>query len=543
MGPPEDVLQRNPHLRDYLEAWTRQGQTPPDYHPILTSELKNLRPLNILYPVGDPVFIHLVRRPDDLLPWYFSIEPQLPARDEPTYDALRMQAFLRAPEVSIPETLKQAEETLQTLLDRILASESTAPQRTLSRGRIRVSQALETRLRYRIQRDLVGYGVLEPIIRDPWIEDVNATGISDLHVVHKLFGMVRTNVRFRDGPELDAFLESLGERMGRSVSTTHPIVDGSLPNGNRINIIYGGDISRGGSSFTIRKQAETPVPITQLVAWNTMDARLAAYLWLCIEHGMNFFVSGETASGKTTSLNASLAFIPPKNKIITAEDTPEVVLPHENWQQLVTRERGTKDTRVPMYELLKASLRSRPNYIIVGEIRGAEGAVAFQAMQSGHSTMATFHASSVAKLVQRFSSDPINVPPQFMGNLNVVLIQSAVYLRGRVLRRVLAVEEIEGFSRRANAVITRQVFHWDPIRDQHMFAGRNNSYVLENLVAPRLRLKDPRRIYAELDRRTRIIQELVARGELDYNRVAQFFFQQAEANAAGVPQAPEVTAR
>jgi archaeal flagellar protein FlaI len=538
----EDALQRNPHLREYLDAWSQEGQAAPAYHAVLTSELKNVRPLNILYPVGDPVFIHVVQGPDDLVATYRVIEPVLPPQDAPAYDALRMEAFLHAPEVPVPETWTEGDPSLKALLDRILSGRSLTTVKDGRRIRFRLSKSLDERLRYRLMRDVAGYGPIESILRDTWIEDVNCTGLTDLHVVHKLFGMVRTSVRFSAAPELNAFLESLGERMGRSVSASNPIVDGALPNGNRINIVYGEDISKGGSSFTIRKQAETPVPITQLVSWNTMDAQLAAYLWLCVENGMNFFVSGETASGKTTTLNASLAFIPPKNKIITAEDTPEVHLPHENWQQLVTRDRGAKDSRVNMNELLKAALRSRPNYIVVGEIRGAEGSVAFQAMQAGHSTMATFHASSVAKLVQRFSSQPINVPPQFMNNLNVVLIQSAVYLKGRILRRVLAVEEIEGYSKRAGAVITRQVFHWDPVHDRYMFSGRNNSYVLENLIAPRMRMRDPRQVYAELDRRTRVVRDLVARSEFDYPRVAQFFFAQAEARGQ-TPTEPEVPAR
>jgi len=532
MDTLDDALQRNPHLRAYLDAWRQSGRDAPTYVPVLTGDLKNVRPINLLYPVGDPIFIHLVQGPEDHLPRYVGIEPELTAPDRPAYDALRMQAFLRAPEIPVPESWSDAEGVLPSLFGRILGSGVLTVEDGKKQRRVRISKALEERLRYRLTRDVAGYGPIEPLARDTWIEDVNCTGLSDLHVVHKLFGMVRTNLRFATNGELNGFLEAIGERMGRSVSATNPIVDGTLPNGNRINIVYGEDVSKGGSSFTIRKQAETPVPVTQLISWKTMDAQLAAYLWLCVENGMNFFVSGETASGKTTTLNASLPFIPAKNKIITAEDTPEVILPHKNWQQLVTRDRGTKDSRVNMYELLKAALRSRPNYIIVGEIRGAEGAVAFQAMQSGHSTMATFHASSVAKLVQRFSSDPINVPQQFMNNLNVVLVQSAVYLRGRILRRVIAVEEIEGYSKRANAVITRQVFHWDPAHDRQMFSGRNNSFVLENLVAPRMHFRDPRKIYAELDRRTKIIQDLVATGEFDYQRVADFFFQQAEALAA-----------
>ena len=239
---------------------------------------------------------------------------------------------------------------------------------------------------------------------------------------------------------------------------------------------------------------------------------------------MSVFVAGETASGKTTTTNSILPFIKPASKIMTAEDTPEVLPPHKNWQQLITRDRGTDESSVTMYDLLKAGLRSRPNYIIVGEIRGAEGAVAFQAMQTGHPTMATFHASSVDKLIQRFTSDPINVPLPFMPNLNVVLIQMAVYVHGRMLRRVLAVDEIEGYSKRADTAITRQVFAWDSVKDVFQFGGRNNSYVLESLVAPKIGLDDSREVYKILDKRTWIIEELIRREQFDYHQIRDLLF-------------------
>jgi flagellar protein FlaI len=253
-----------------------------------------------------------------------------------------------------------------------------------------------------------------------------------------------------------------------------------------------------------------------------------------MENGMSVFVAGETASGKTTTLNALLPLVPLAAKILSAEDTPEVRPPHTNWQQLVTRESQEAGSRVDMGDLLKVGLRSRPDRIIVGEIRGVEGAVAFQAMQTGYPTFATFHASSTAKLIQRMTSAPINVPGQFMPNLNVVLIQLAVHVGGKRLRRVIEIEEIEGYSRRLKTPVTRQVFRWDPVADKHEFSGRNNSYVLETLVAPRLGLSDPREIYDELERRRAILQDLVSSGEFDYERTM------AVVQAARVPPSAAV---
>lgn len=535
MDTLEEALQRNPHLGDYLNELTRQGRPQPSFHPTLTRDLKNVRPIDFLYPVGDPIFIHLVEEPGGLFPRYYAIEPRIAPSEEKTYNVLRTEAFRIVPRIQVPENFGEYQKSLDTLLSQVLKDNVLTVGSGWRKQRFPVSPALGTKLRYILFRDLVEHGPLEPVMRDPWIEDVHGLGLQDLHVVHKIFGMTQTNIRFPDAFALDSFLEMMGERMGRPVSDSHPIVDGALPNGSRINIIYSKAVSLLGSSFTIRKFSETPLSVAQLVAWNTMSPRLAAYLWLCIEQGMSVFVSGETASGKTTTLNAVLPFMRAKSKILSVEDTPEILPPHANWQQLITRERGTKGSSVTMNDLLKAALRSRPNFIIVGEIRSAEGAVAFQAMQTGHPTLATFHASSVGKLIQRFSSDPMNVPPQFMDNLNVALIQMAVYVGGKMLRRVMAVEEIEGYSKQAKQVMTRQVFTWDSVADEHQFAGRNNSYVLESLVAKKMGFKDPREIYEELDKRARLLEELAKRDILGYEEVAKIIHDYEEKGEEGLP--------
>jgi flagellar protein FlaI len=334
---------------------------------------------------------------------------------------------------------------------------------------------------------------------------------------------------------LDDYLRGMGERMGRPVSESRPIVDAVLPDGSRINLIYSDDVSQRGASFTIRKFSDTPTSITQICKWGTMSTSVAAYLWICLQNGMSVFVCGETASGKTTSLNGILSFIKPKEKVFTAEDTPEVRPPQPLWQQLVTRSSGPVEGRVEMFDLLKAALRSRPNYIIVGEIRGAEGAVAFQAMQTGHPCIATFHASSVQKMIQRFTSDPINVPATFMDNLNVCMIQMAVYNKGRMLRRVLAIEEIEGYNDQAGGVLTRRVFNWDPVKDVHNFRGRNNSYILEQKIAEKAGYADKREIYKELDLRTRILDRMIQLGIYDYYEVNRIIARFNEEGVASLP--------
>ncbi|NPE30005.1 type II/IV secretion system ATPase subunit, partial [Methanococcoides sp. SA1] len=318
-------------------------------------------------------------------------------------------------------------------------------------------------------------------------------------------------------------------------SDAKPIADGALPDGSRINIIYSLDVSKRGSSFTMRKFSEVPVSIIELIMWGALSSEMAAYMWMCLENGMSIFFSGETASGKTTMLNACLPFVNPTSKIFTAEDTAEVQPPHPVWQQLITREDGPPESRVDTFALLKAALRSRPNYIIVGEIRGAEGAVAFQGMQTGHPVLATFHASAVTKMIQRLTGDPINVPVTFIDNLNVAMILSAVYRKGKFLRRCLAVEEIEGYYEDAGGVVTRAVFQWDPETDSHTFRGLNNSYILENKIATQLGYEDKRDIYKDLMLRARILDEMNERGIKDYYEVLEIIVNFYKHGVDGLP--------
>jgi flagellar protein FlaI len=242
---------------------------------------------------------------------------------------------------------------------------------------------------------------------------------------------------------------------------------------------------------------------------------MGAYLWLCLENGISIFVCGETASGKTTTLNAMTAFIPFNNKVYTVENTPEITLPHPIWQHLVTRESGEK-TDVTMFALLLASLRSRPDYIIVGEIRGKEANITFQAMQTGHPVISTFHAGSVHSMIQRLTGDPLNIPIAFIDNLNIVLIQSAVYVKGKIERRVLSITEIIRYNDEVKKVLTKAVFEWDNIKDEHMFRGLFNSYILEQKVAMHIGLSDPRQIYEIMIRRTKIIEKFIEHKINDY---------------------------
>ena len=522
----ETAMARNPHLREYVEKFTKKYGKVPEFQTQLNRDMKEIKYPNIIYPVGDPLFVHIYGDPK-MERRYIIIEPRLQNTEERVkYEVVKEKILELAPSKVIPENREEFEIFLDQLYNEALQKINN--KGFFSRKSVKLTQIETEKFRYLIKRDIVGIGPLEILIRDPYIEDIHILGAEYVSLIHKIFDALPTNIKFESNITLADYLKALSERIGRPVSDKNPIVDGTLPDGSRINIIYSPDVSIKGPSATIRKFSATPLSVVQLVKWNTLSAEVAAYLWLALEYGMSVFVCGETASGKTTTLNSIVPFIKPQSKIFTAEDTPEVVVPHPTWQRLTTRERGPEESRVTLFDLLKAALRSRPNYIIVGEIRGIEGAIAFQAMQTGHPVLSTFHAGDIKKMIQRFTGHPINVPVTFIDNLNIALFQQAVYVKGRFLRRVLNVVEIEGYYEELGGVATRSVFEWDSVSDRHIFRGMNNSYVLERKIAEVAGYEDPKDIYNELFLRARIIQrmaELEITGYWDVYREIKNFYE------------------
>ncbi|WP_297536004.1 type II/IV secretion system ATPase subunit [Thermococcus sp.] len=514
----EEAMARNPHLRKYIDQFRRKYGKMPEFHAQLSRDMKDIMYPNILYPVGDPIFIHIYADPSTAEKQYIVIEPRIESKEEEEkYNMIRDKILEMAPTRDIPEEQEEFERFLDALFDEAVLSLVKSGKKGFGKGKkFTVTKDEMEKFRYLIKRDIIGIGPLEPLARDPYIEDIHIIGANNISLVHKIFEMMPTNITFGDDVKLADYFKNISERIGRPVSDRNPIVDGALPDGSRINIIYSPDISIKGPSATIRKFSATPISITQLIAWGTLSAEVAAYLWIALEYGMSVFVCGETASGKTTLLNSIIPFIKPGSKIFTAEDTPEVQVPHRVWQRLITRERGPEESRVTLFDLLKAALRSRPNYIIVGEIRGAEGAIAFQAMQTGHPVMSTFHAGDIKKMIQRFTGHPINVPITFIDNLNIAVFQQAVYVRGKFLRRTVSVVEIEGYYEELGGVATRNVFEWDPVADKHIFRGFNNSYILERKIAEIAGYEDPKDIYNELFLRARILQRMVELGITNY---------------------------
>ena len=534
-GDLAGVMAAHPHVAEWVRDFEARYGSRPIYYGPLDRDAKKQRPLNLIYITKEPIFVHIYEPAEDeddagQVLW-IGLEPQLTEEEENIRRELVEVLLQEAPAAPNFTTDDEFEGILSQMIERYTVLRDDLPVGPRRQGRmwdllgledkrLAVNDAQRDRLRYIIIRDLIRNGPLEPLLSDEMLEDIHSVGLKYIHMDHKVFGMVTSNIRFRERDVLARYLRAMSERIGRPVSDNKPIIDGALLDGSRINIIFSDDVSMLGPSFTIRKFAEETISIVQLIKWGTMSAQVAAYVWICLEYGMSVLVSGETASGKTTTLNAILPFIDHNVKIYSAEDTPEVKVAHKIWQRLVTRDSKNEDSRVEMFDLLKAALRSRPRYIIIGEIRGVEGATAFQAMQTGHPVIATFHASSIVKMIQRFTGDPINVPIRFFDNLNFALFQEVVEAPGGgIARRITGVDEVIGYNKHSDGVLTRGMFEWDPVKDKHYFRGMFQSHLLENKIAAMAGFSNKRDIYDELERRRQAIQDMADRDLTHYDDV------------------------
>jgi flagellar protein FlaI len=357
---------------------------------------------------------------------------------------------------------------------------------------IRVSEAGERRLEYHLVRDFLGYGPIDVMMRDPMIEDISCDGPGiPIYLFHRRYESIKTTVRFADEDELDSFVIRLAQRSRKHISVADPLLDATLPDGSRLQATLSREVTTRGSSFTVRKFRADPLTPPDLIRLGTLSAEMAAWFWFAMELGHSFILAGGTASGKTTSLNAVSQFIPPEKKIVSIEDTREINLSHENWIAGVTRtgfggemKGGKQAGTIDMYKLLEAALRQRPEYLLVGEVRGPEALTLFQAMATGHAVYSTMHADSVASAVYRLENPPINVPRMMLQTLDIVAIQAQVRVGERMARRIREVTEVVGFDPETKELLTNTVFEWDSASDTHRYLGK--SYVLEQVMETRL---------------------------------------------------------
>ena len=374
-------------------------------------------------------------------------------------------------------------------------------------------------LKYYVVRDFIGLENVEPLMQDKYIEDISCDGVNiPIFVYHRLpqFGSIKTSVGFTNRDELDSFVSKLSERCGRTISVAKPLLDGTLPNGSRLQATLGSDIARNGSNFTIRMFSEKPMTPVDIVKSGTCDLKMMAYFWFLIEHGSSVLISGGTASGKTSLLNVLSLFIKPQMKIISIEDTSEIRLPHTHWVPEVARTPISEEGKVDMFELLRESLRQRPDYIIVGEVRGKEAYVLFQQMAVGHPGLSTIHAESFPKLMDRMTSPPINLPPNLMENLDLILFLKRVKQGRKYNRRVFSAVEVAGFDNEAKTPITNELFNWDAKNDEFKTVGKS---VLLKKISDMTGLTDEQ-IGKEIEQRAKVIKWLVKKNITDFRKIA-----------------------
>jgi flagellar protein FlaI len=443
-----------------------------------------LRDVNITYEVDPPYqYVHIEFSRQEGTMVYSVAEPQL-SSDETAALTIIENAFEKL--VSTNAELIDAEQREKYLHERFYS--------LIDIFGLRLSKDQKARMYFHLRKQYLGYGRIDTLMKDKYIEDISCNGSNmDIYVQHRTYGSVRTNVKFGE-VELNNFVLKLAQVSGRHVSLLQPIRDLTLPDGSRGNVTLGGEVTKKGSTFTIRKFRANPISSIELMDYGSIDARQLAFLWILMEYKRSILVSGGTATGKTTFLNVLCSFIPPEYKIVSIEDTAELNLMHPNWIQSITRTGfGTTDDGggmsgisglggggsrkspgdISLYDLLVAALRQRPEFIIVGEVRGGEAFTLFQAIAVGHAALGTIHAGSMDELLARVESNPMNVPRSLLSNLDLVIFPMHIKKGERSMRRISNIVEILELDRDKGDLITNTVFKWLPESDKFQWQGRS----------------------------------------------------------------------
>jgi flagellar protein FlaI len=372
-----------------------------------------------------------------------------------------------------------------------------------------------SRLFYYIYRDFLGFNELEPLLRDFFIEDIECNGVnSPVYIVHRTYRNLRTNLIYTEMSSLGNFVEKLAQKCGRYVSYANPLLDGTLPDGSRVNATYTTDISSKGPTFTIRKFTKIPMTPMQLIKLNTVSPEILAYFWMLMQYKCNVLITGGTGSGKTTLLNAIAFFIPPEARVVSIEDTRELQLPRENWLPSVARSGISGVGEVDLFTLLKESFRQNPDYVIVGEVRGKEAFVLFQGMASGHPSMATIHADSVESVVSRLETPPISLSPTLLNTLDVLAVMAHAVVKKQETRRVREVVEILDVDSRGQAS-SNQLIMWNPAQDKFYF--KTSSHVFDKICSRYGIEKE--KLIEEFELRTKLIFKLFKKGVSEFSEI------------------------
>lgn len=459
------------------------------------------------YPVSEPfVYVGISQDPEGGTMKYTVIEPILVKSEKQVL--IRIRELLKTALQIDVRSFEGTTDSHKYLRKKILE--------ILSRFNVKMPKSTFEKVMYYLNRDLLGYGVIDPLMKDPSIEDISCDGVNiPIYVFHRDYESIPTNIRFLTSELLDSFILRTTYLSGKHISVAEPLIDASLPDGSRIQMTYGTEVTKKGSTFTIRRFKDDPYSIIDLLKFSTLNSEMAALIWFALENKSSVLLSGGTASGKTTTINCFSMFIRPESKIITIEDTPEVNLAHTNWIQSVSRSGLSGVGEVSLFDLLKAALRQRPDFIIVGEVRGAEASTLFQAISTGHAGLSSVHADSVKAVFNRLTSPPMNIPRSLIPSVNLILQQARITIDGKPCRRIISMTEVMGLDTRTNEFITNEVFAHDQNTDSYKYAGR--SYLMEKIAKNRGLSAD--KLKEELEDRELILSWMLHKNIRQYNAV------------------------
>lgn len=473
------------------------------------SDFKNY---NTTYPLINPyAFANIKWDPQENALVYCVTEPEMNDYEKGIFAKIS-EGLIMVINVSI-EDIRKHEKMIEFLEENV--------QKLIDEYGFRLDDNSYMKIMYYIFRDFIGLNEAEPLLRDPYIEDIacDGTGIN-LYVVHQRFGSIKTNIVYKDLEKLKEFVTKLAERCDRYISYAEPLLDGALPDGTRVHATLAGDVTTRGPTFSIRKFREVPFSPVDMVKLNTASTEMLAYLWFVVENGANMLISGAVATGKTSILNMLSMFIPQESKIVSIEDTRELTLPHENWIPGVARAgfTGTGVGEVSMFDLLKESFRQNPDYLIVGEIRGKEAYVMFQAMASGHPSMSTMHAGSVDDVMKRLRTEPINLSPGLLETLDVVIIMVHARERGKSARRVKEIIEIESIDIDTGRPMVSKAFVWLPSQDSYEYRG--DSWMLSKISTEKGVPMNS--IIRDISRRKKLLDWMVKSNVVSMNDIVKY---------------------